>query len=153
MCAMRKCRKNMKIRRASEHNKVRTIPYRLCVVQFSGAKQGSGTERKPQKLIVRCLESLFPPDRPDLVIQLFKEAAVQPMKRPIQGLQFSGPGKHILPPIDIISWPNTGLLLILLDYGIINPFCSLATTEWELKAKLVGPKHYDDGYVTMFDVS
>uniref|UniRef100_A0A0R3TZQ0 39S ribosomal protein L50, mitochondrial n=1 Tax=Rodentolepis nana TaxID=102285 RepID=A0A0R3TZQ0_RODNA len=30
------------------------------------------------------LESLFPPDRPDLVIQLFKEAAVQPMKRPIQ---------------------------------------------------------------------
>ncbi|KAM7537598.1 hypothetical protein Aperf_G00000069247 [Anoplocephala perfoliata] len=37
-----------------------------------------------QKLIVRCLESLFPPDRPDLVIQLFKEAAVQPMKRPIQ---------------------------------------------------------------------
>ncbi|VDK33324.1 unnamed protein product [Taenia asiatica] len=37
-----------------------------------------------QKLIVRCLESLFPPERPDLVIQLFKEAAVQPMKRPIQ---------------------------------------------------------------------
>ncbi|VDD80118.1 unnamed protein product [Mesocestoides corti] len=37
-----------------------------------------------QKLIVRCLESLFPPDRPDLVIRLFKEAAVQPMKRPIQ---------------------------------------------------------------------
>ncbi|BHF63637.1 Dimethyladenosine transferase 1, mitochondrial [Sparganum proliferum] len=37
-----------------------------------------------QKLIVRCLETLFPPDRPDLVIQLFKEAAVQPMKRPVQ---------------------------------------------------------------------
>ncbi|VDM34976.1 unnamed protein product, partial [Hydatigera taeniaeformis] len=37
-----------------------------------------------QKLIVRCLESLFPPERPDLVIRLFKEAAVQPMKRPIQ---------------------------------------------------------------------
>uniref|UniRef100_A0A183TC40 rRNA adenine N(6)-methyltransferase n=2 Tax=Schistocephalus solidus TaxID=70667 RepID=A0A183TC40_SCHSO len=37
-----------------------------------------------QKFIVRCLETLFPPDRPDLVFQLFKEAAVQPMKRPIQ---------------------------------------------------------------------
>ncbi|KAF6768136.1 hypothetical protein AHF37_07395 [Paragonimus kellicotti] len=36
------------------------------------------------KQIVRCLETLFPADRPDLVVQLFKEAAVQPVKRPTQ---------------------------------------------------------------------
>ncbi|KAF5404004.1 rRNA adenine N(6)-methyltransferase [Paragonimus heterotremus] len=36
------------------------------------------------KQVVRCLETLFPVDRPDLVVQLFKEAAVQPVKRPTQ---------------------------------------------------------------------
>ncbi|KAL3315291.1 Dimethyladenosine transferase 1, mitochondrial [Cichlidogyrus casuarinus] len=33
-----------------------------------------------QKRIVRCMETLFPPQRPDLLIRLFKEAAVQPSK-------------------------------------------------------------------------
>ncbi|TPP60478.1 rRNA adenine N(6)-methyltransferase [Fasciola gigantica] len=36
------------------------------------------------KHVVRGLEALFPSDRPDLVIQLFKEAGVQPSKRPTQ---------------------------------------------------------------------
>ncbi|KAK4471974.1 hypothetical protein MN116_005352 [Schistosoma mekongi] len=37
-----------------------------------------------QKQIIRCLETLFPSDRPELVIQLFKEAGVQPVKQCIQ---------------------------------------------------------------------
>ncbi|VDP02882.1 unnamed protein product [Schistosoma margrebowiei] len=37
-----------------------------------------------QKQIVRCLETLFPSNRPELVIQLFKEAGVQPAKQCIQ---------------------------------------------------------------------
>nr|CAH8849219.1 unnamed protein product [Trichobilharzia regenti] len=37
-----------------------------------------------QKQIVRCLETLFPSNRPELVIQLFKEAGVQPVKQPTQ---------------------------------------------------------------------
>ncbi|CAH8849326.1 unnamed protein product [Trichobilharzia szidati] len=37
-----------------------------------------------QKQIVRCLETLFPSNRPELVIQLFKEAGVQPAKQPTQ---------------------------------------------------------------------
>ncbi|CAH8628527.1 unnamed protein product [Dicrocoelium dendriticum] len=36
------------------------------------------------KQVVRGIETLFPTCRPDLVIQLFKEAAVQPSKRPTQ---------------------------------------------------------------------
>lgn len=34
------------------------------------------------KQIVRCLETLFPSNRPELVVRLFKEAIVQPVKRP-----------------------------------------------------------------------
>ncbi|CAH8513846.1 unnamed protein product [Heterobilharzia americana] len=42
------------------------------------------TFRFRQKQIVRCLETLFPSNRPELVIQLFKEAGVQPVKQSIQ---------------------------------------------------------------------
>lgn len=36
------------------------------------------------KQIVRSLETLFPANRPDLVIRLFKEAGVQPVKKSTQ---------------------------------------------------------------------